>query len=66
MQRHRMNLATPYQVQSFALVNRLSCEELPVRVPEHAARTVAKRVPGIACQISEIRESYRDDLEKEP
>jgi len=66
MQRHRMNLATQYQGQSFALVNRLSFETLPVRVPEHAVRAVAKRVPDIACQISEIRESYRDDFEKEP
>jgi hypothetical protein len=61
-----MNLATQYQGQSFALVNRLSFETLPVRVPEHAVRAVAKRVPDIACQISEIRESYRDDFEKEP
>jgi hypothetical protein len=61
-----MNLTTQYQGQSFALMSRLSFETLPVRVPEHAVRAVAKRVPDIACQISEIRESYRDDFEKAP
>jgi len=66
MQRHGMNLATQYQGTSFPLVSRFSFETLPVRVRDYSVRAVAKRGPDIACQISEIRESYRDGLEKEP
>jgi len=48
-----MKSTSPNRKRLFALVNQFSLVALPVRVQDFPLRAVAKRKPGLVCQINQ-------------